>query len=149
MSDYHYTECGLDNVFVYGCPVMEDDKGEEVFMLKYINSLHRVIAQAIVNHSKGISGKELRFLRSELGLTQSELARFVHKDGQTIGRWERGEGTIDSPAEAMIRVLTVQKLKLSNENDIEEMSRRSVQSAQIQPIDINFQNNDYELREAA
>ena len=149
MNNYHYTESGLDNVFIHGCPVMQDDKGEDVFVLKYVNVLHRIISQAIVNHSKGISGKELRFLRSEMALTQAELARFVHKDGQTIGRWERGEVAIDSPAEAMIRVLAVQKLKLSSENDIEEMSRRSVQSAQIQPIDINFQNNDYELREAA
>lgn len=150
MSNHHYTECGLQNVFIEGLTPVIDDDGDEIITIPAINELHRVIALGIVSHEHGMSGDELRFLRSEMGYTQAELAELVHHDKQSIGRWERSEYEIASAAEAIIRRLAIEKLSLEVESGIDELSRRSVPSAQTQFINIrkSGSNGTYELEAA-
>jgi DNA-binding transcriptional regulator YiaG len=135
--DYKYTECGLDNVVIKNMPMIIDDAGEEVYEIRNVVGLHRVIATCIVRHPRGISPKELRFLRTEMGLTQAELAEIVKKDHQTIGRWERGETPIDQNAEALIRLLAAEKLDLLRDETIEEVVRSCVPTAEVQVITID------------
>ncbi|WP_434729888.1 helix-turn-helix domain-containing protein [Rhizobium binae] len=142
--DHHYTESGLKNVVISGIPVEVDDDGDEIITIPAVNELHHMIALGIVNHSKGISGDELRFLRTEMGLTQSELSALVHRDKQSIGRWERGEVEIDSSAEALIRRMAIEKLRLPADVGIDELSRRSVPTAEAQLIEIAKVDNDNE-----
>ncbi len=126
---YHYTECGLNNVIIEGLPVFLDDEGDEVVEIPFINDLHREIASGIVTHDQGISGAELRFLRSEMGMTQAELASLVHKDKQTVGRWERAEWEIDGSSETIIRKLAVEKLNLDVDDGIDVLSQKSIATA--------------------
>jgi transcriptional regulator with XRE-family HTH domain len=149
MTDHHYTECGLQNVYIHGIKPMVDDDGDDVILVSGINTLHRVIAEGIVSHPKGMNGSELRFLRTEMGLTQSEMASFVHRDKQTIGRWERSEKEIDSVSEALIRKLAIEKLELKVNLKMEQLSRNSVPTAEVQPININVVDDGYELDRAA
>ncbi|MDB5523895.1 MAG: transcriptional regulator [Rhizobium sp.] len=149
--DHHYTECGLKNVMISGIEVQIDDDGDEVITIPAVGQLHALIALGIVNHPKGISGDELRFLRTEMGLTQAELSGLVHRDKQSIGRWERGEIEIDSSAEALIRRLAIEKLKLPTDAGIDELSRRSIPTAEVQTIQISKVKNNghqYELMAA-
>lgn len=149
MNDaHHYTESGLLNVYISGIAVEVDDDGDEIITIPAINELHHVIATGIVDHAKGMSGDELRFLRSEMGLTQAELATLVHRDKQSIGRWERNEVEIDSSIEALVRRLAIEKLELPVNAGIDELSRRSVPTTEAQPINIQKVSNDahpYEL----
>lgn len=145
---HHYTESGLLNVYIEGIVVETDDDGDEIVTIPAINELHRTIALGIVSHAKGIAGEELRFLRTEMGLTQAELAALVHRDKQTIGRWERNEIEIDSSAEALLRRFAIEKLELPLDTGIDELSRRSVPTTEEQPIKIQRMNDDarpYEL----
>ncbi|WP_244561810.1 helix-turn-helix domain-containing protein [Mesorhizobium australicum] len=148
---HHYTESGLLNVYIDGIVAEVDEEGDEILTIPAVNELHHVIALGIVNHPKGISGDELRFLRSEMGFTQSELALLVHRDKQSIGRWERNEIEIDGTAEALVRRLAVEKLGLPVEAGIDELSRRSVPTAEEQPIRVRKLEGDarpYELMAA-
>jgi transcriptional regulator with XRE-family HTH domain len=146
MADHHYTECGLQNVFITGISKMTDDDGDEVILVPGVNNLHRIIAEGIVSHKKGIDGSELRFLRSEMGLTQAELATLVHRDKQSIGRWERSETEIDSVAEAVIRKLAIEKIGLKVDLGMDKLSKFSVPTAEVQPININaVDEGHYEL----
>ena len=150
--DHHYTESGLKNVVIKGMLVELDDDGDEIITIPAVNELHQMIALGIVNHPKGISGEELRFLRSEMGLTQAELSALVHRDKQSIGRWERGEVEIDSSAETLIRRMAIEKLKLPADVGIDELARRSVPTAEAQMISIEKvenENEPYILLEAA
>lgn len=150
MTSHHYTECGLQNVFIDGLEVVVDDDGDEIVTIPAINELHRVIAQGIVSHAHGISGDELRFLRTEMGYTQAELATLVHHDKQSVGRWERGEFDLDSSAEVIVRRLAIEKLGLNIADGMDELSRRSVPTVKTQPINIrktecNDNSSNYEL----
>ncbi|MBN9036187.1 helix-turn-helix domain-containing protein [Novosphingobium sp. SCN 63-17] len=150
MSTHHYTESGLQNVFIDGLDFVIDDDGDEIITIPAVNELHHVIALGIISHKHGMSGDELRFLRTEMGYTQAELAELVHHDKQSIGRWERGEYEIDSTAEAIIRRLAIEKLNLNTDSGIDELSRRSIPTVQPQPINIRRANDNggYQLMAA-
>lgn len=138
MAAYHYRECGLDNVTIEGVVPCRDDEEDDVVTIPNIGGLHRAIALAIVNRKVGMSGKELRFLRSEMGLTQQELAKIVHHDSQSIARWENGKCPIDASAEALIRLLAIERLNLkSTADNVEELSKWCVATAAPQPIAID------------
>lgn len=138
MAAYQYRECGLDNVRIEGVVPCRDDDGDEVVTIPNVAGLHKAIATAIVHHKAGMGGRELRFLRTEMGMTQAELAKVVHHDTQSIGRWERGECPIEPNAEAVIRLLAAERLKLKVKTDsVEELSGWCVTTAAPQPIVID------------
>jgi DNA-binding transcriptional regulator YiaG len=138
MEAYHYTECGLDNVLIQGMVPCKDDEGDDVFAIPNILSLHKVIAESIIGRSAGMSGQELRFIRTEMGLTQAQLAKVVHHDTQSVGRWERSEFPIDQTAEALIRLLAIEKLGLKADGKtVTELSERCVPSAASKQIVID------------
>ena len=122
---YRYTECGLDNVIIKGVKFAIDVQGEQVLSIPAINCLHKTIALGIVSRDKSMSGKELRFLRTELGLTQAQLGRVLHHDSQTVARWEKDQMSIKKTAEILIRIFAIEKLQLDVALcSIEEMSSR-------------------------
>ena len=146
MIEYRYTECGLDNVVVEGVSFVQDDKGENVVRIPNINGLHRAIAVAIVRRGMMMSGREMRFLRAEMGMTQAELADMIHREPLTISRWERGETEIDANAETLIRLHAIERLALDVHDGVSEISGRSVPSAVQAPIIIDGSDpNNYQL----
>ena len=137
MSAYRYTESGLDNVFIEGVNLIEDDAGEDCVTIPNVNGLHKAIAYGIVSRRSGMTGRELRFLRTEMGMTQAELAGMVHREPLAVSRWERGEVEIDGNAEALVRLYAAQKLGLPETLDVREIAGWCVPSADTPPIVID------------
>lgn len=137
MSSYHYTECGLDNVFIEGMEVLQDHAGEETLEIPAIGMLHSVIAESIVMLPSKMSGKELRFLRTEMGLTQEKLADVLKVSLLTVSRWEREESPIKDTAEMLIRLMAVEHLKLHVELDVDSVSAKVIRAARTYPIRID------------
>jgi len=149
MSVYNYTESGLGNVFIEGVDFVTDDAGEECITIPNINGLHRAIASGIIRQRSGMTGREMRFLRTEIGLTQAELAIIVHREALAISRWERGEVPIDSNAEALIRLFAAQRLEL-DAIDVKDVSGWCIPRAETPPIVIDGSDPDnYVLKAAA
>ena len=132
--DYRYDECGLDNVILKDFRIVTDDAGEEVVMIPNIGLLHRVLARAVASKESGLQPKEIRFLRTELGMTQAELAAIVGRDTQTIGRWERGESPVEQTAEMVIRKHVLEHAEGDDGLTMEALSRLTVQSATNKPF---------------
>ncbi len=116
---HHYTACGLPNIWIQ-CRHVVDDAGNDTFIISNIKGLHKEIARTVVHSDGALTGAELKFLRSEMGMTPAELGELVHRRGATISRWEREESMIDSAVEAFIRILASTKLEL-NKVDPEEI----------------------------
>ena len=137
-NSYRYTECGLDNVFIEGVDVVQDDHGETVYRIPNVLGLHGTIAHAIIGRrGQAMSGPELRFLRSEMGLTQEEMAKLLQCGRVTVGRWERGESAIDPNAEIVARLLAAERLGVGPDMTVEEMSRNAEWRAQVTEIRID------------
>ena len=126
---YRYTECGLDNVLIHGIEVVRDDDGDKVISIPNIVGLHKAIAESIVAQPSGMTGAELRFIRTELGLSQAELGKIVHKDHQSVGRWERGEHPMDGAVEALIRLHAIERLEIKTTEGPAEISALCVPGA--------------------
>ena len=141
MNPYHYTECGLDNIIIEADLIAIDDKGEKIVTIPAIGQLHNIIAQGLVAQENALSGKEIRFLRTEMGMTQAELAQLLHRDTQTVGRWERGEVALDATQDIFIRQLAAEKLQLFIEKSVERQSRKVTPKAYREPIHIQLTKN--------
>ena len=138
MPEYRYTESGLDNVIIRGMNFITDDTDEQVVTIRNVNGLHRAIATAIVGKIVSMTGKELRFLRSEMGMTQAELAAVVHREPLAISRWERGEvSDIDMNAETLIRLLAREALDLPVLADVRKLSSWAVPLAATAMLEID------------
>jgi DNA-binding transcriptional regulator YiaG len=108
---YHYTESGLDNVYLAdGYEFVEAPGGQEV-RITDIDGLHEAIGRTLIADKKNLSGKEIRFLRHEMLLSQARLAKLLEVGEQTVHRWEKGKAEIPKPAETLIRLLYREHIK--------------------------------------
>lgn len=113
---HHYKGCGLDNVYLEGGVEYVDTPRGKVQRIKDLEGLHRAIGHWLVHEKKDLTGKEFRFLRHEINLTQENLAALLNTDVQNVGRWEREEGyKIPGPAQGVIRLLYNEKINKNTE----------------------------------
>ncbi len=144
VKPYNYAECGIKNVMIYGISPVTDDDGDEVVIIKNIKDLHSAIADAVICKGGRMTGEEMRFLRTEMGKTQEELAETIGYDRQQIARWEKGEVKIPHAIDILMRTISVQNLLKSN-MDVEKTSRRI--SEPLSPsLDIDADDNHYRAR---
>ena len=88
---YHYRECGLTNVWLKnGFREIETPYGK-VIEIDRVEDLHRAIARRLLNRPR-LNGREFRFLRRELDLSQAALAEMLGNSAQSIALWEKGRG---------------------------------------------------------
>jgi DNA-binding transcriptional regulator YiaG len=108
----HYTACGLDDVYLLsGYELHQTPYGNGVSVTD-VDGLHRAIGLHLARDKKVLNGKEIRFLRKQMDLTQAELAELLGVTSQTVARWEKGEFETQAPSELMIRLLYLDCLKL-------------------------------------
>jgi len=91
MDKYHYTQAGLDNVWlVNGFEVVEAPYGKGI-AIENVKGLHQAIGIALTEKPRSLTGQEFRFLRKELELSQNRLGELMGKTSQTIANWEKSD----------------------------------------------------------
>jgi len=104
----HYTDCGLDDVYlVSGYEIARTPHGEGL-SIKNLDELHKAIGCTLAKQKKVLSSKELRFLRRQMDLTQSDLGKLLGLSSQQVARWEKGESEISGPADLLVRAFFIQ-----------------------------------------
>lgn len=107
---FRYTACGLDNVFLRNGFELRATPYGKGFSIGNIDALHAAIAKFLIRERKTLTGKEFRFLRHELALSQGRLAALLSVDEQTVARWEKGQTAVSGPADRAIRLLYADSL---------------------------------------
>lgn len=107
---YQYTSCGLDNIYLKNGYVLSDEKEGSGVAIHDMDALHGVIAKGIVKKLAPLSGKEFRFLRIELDLSQKAIGELMDKTDQIIAIWEKGEKAIPVLADKAIRDLYMESI---------------------------------------
>lgn len=108
---YVYRESGLDNVVLTGITIYKCSCGEKMPEIKNIDGLHKVIANALVKKKTPLSGKEVRFLRKQMGLSAKELAGVLDVTPVTVSRWENESESLGVANDKLIRMLYIQMLQ--------------------------------------
>ncbi|WP_298974344.1 helix-turn-helix domain-containing protein [uncultured Roseobacter sp.] len=98
---YHYTGSGLDNIWLVGGVEYHETTYGPATSIHDVDDLHRAIAMDIIS-SASMTGKEFRFLRIELDLSQKVLAQLIKATEQQIHRWENGKSEIPGPAQVAL-----------------------------------------------
>jgi DNA-binding transcriptional regulator YiaG len=99
-----YRGCGLDNiVLMNGFECIEDDDGEMLISVHDVDGLHRAIADYLIINRKQLSGKEIRFIRRQMGLSQSEMGIFMRLSDQQIARYEKDQFQLTGATDVLFR----------------------------------------------
>lgn len=103
---YHYTESGLDNIYLMnGFRFIDTPRGKAV-SFHDVDGLHKAIGLALVHSKKDLSGKEVRFLRHEMLMSQYTLGQLLGLSERAMSRWESGETVnVPKPSESLLRLL--------------------------------------------
>lgn len=99
---YHYTECGLDNVYLMNGYAIDKDGS---LFIEDIHGLHKLIGTKIVFQQRKLKSKEIRFIRHYMDLSQKVFGELLGVDYQTVLRWETGRIVIPRTADKFLKVL--------------------------------------------
>jgi putative transcriptional regulator len=113
MKPYHYTESGLDNVWLDNGVIVENDPDYgEVYAIQDLDGLHRIIGNDLIHLPRSLKGAEFRFLRRELDLSQKALAGLIGSNEQSVAKWEkaRDKSIGNRVADRLLRLLYAESI---------------------------------------
>ncbi|MGH9853989.1 MAG: YgiT-type zinc finger protein [Blastocatellia bacterium] len=103
---YHFTESGVDNVYLENLKVEVCKKCKTTApYLPRPRQLMETIGRAIALQPAPLTGDEVRFLRKQAGYKAREWAALVRVDAATQSRWESGEQTIGPQSDLLHRLV--------------------------------------------
>lgn len=120
-SPYHYTECGLSNIWLVSGYEEEEYDGECYISIKDADALHHAIALHLVRQKSELKGEQVRFLRKEMDLRQTDLASLVNVSPQTVARWEKDQTEVPGPVNVLLRIIAMDHL--TGEVDVIELAK--------------------------
>jgi putative zinc finger/helix-turn-helix YgiT family protein len=107
-KDYHFTESGLNNVFLKGIEVAKCLKCQsESPRIPNHDDLMRTIAVALIDKPSELAGDEVRFLRKYLGEGSSTFAQMLGIDRSHLSRVENGAMAISRQTDRLVRTLAL------------------------------------------
>ena len=102
---YQYKSCGLDGIYLENGYHETVINGSSAVSITALDSLHEAIAMNICSLPRSLNGKEIRFLRTELDMSQKGLGLWIDKTDQAIAKWEKDENDIPRADDACLRNL--------------------------------------------
>ena len=123
---YHFTESGLPYVYLEGV-VQHDctngDCGESEAAIPSFKGLMRLIAETLAQYKRRLLPNEIRFLRTFLGFSGVDFARYISVTPETVSRWEKGTVNMKESTEKFLRVLVLSKSgPFRNYNDLKRFA---------------------------
>lgn len=106
---YHYKECGLDNVWLENGFVAKSTAYGKAVAIDDAVGLNKVLALDLTKKKGRVTGKELRFMRVVLGMSQEGLGKCVGASEQSVSLWER-TGKVPQSTDSIVRMLVSEKL---------------------------------------
>jgi putative zinc finger/helix-turn-helix YgiT family protein len=108
IGKHHYTESGLQNVWLKGVEIFDCNKcGENFAFIPCAQEIHNLIAKILLEKEDQLSGREIRFLRKHMGLKAKEFAKELGVGNVTVSRWENGEFSPSESFDRFIRLFYV------------------------------------------
>lgn len=107
---FQYTTCGLDNVWLANGFKVKATRHGNAVAVNDVDGLHELIAQTLIDKPGRLTGKEFRFLRTQLGLTQEVLGTMLDFSENAVSLWERKD-TVPAACDQWLRMSVLAKLE--------------------------------------
>jgi putative transcriptional regulator len=131
---YHYTECGLDNIYLHGIIQYECSKcRERGAEIPKINELHLLIGGDVVCQKALLTGDEVRFLRKELGMKSKDMAFALSIKPETYSRWENTKKVVSPCHDKNLRLLYVLNASAQEGRILHKSIRKMLRDVAIGP----------------
>lgn len=102
---YKYDESGLENVFLVNVPALECPRcGFQSVIIPNPDQLHFIIAEAVVRKPFKLSGKEVRFLRTQLGFSGFDFSKEIGFSHENLSRVENSRLEVSDELDKEIRL---------------------------------------------
>lgn len=137
---FHYPECGLD--YIYLLNGLKEPEGNP-FKTNYTlheKNLYSTIIHYLVHKRTNLLGKEIKFIRNYLSMTQEELGQHLNVSLNTILNWEKNKSRIHGSSEYLLKLLSI-------DNGITEIEQKLYEFSGLGPFSIPkkiiFERIDY------
>lgn len=107
---FHYTACGLANVWLANGYTLKTTRHGTAVAVNDVDGLHQLIANTLIDKPGRLSGKEFRFLRTQLGLSQEALGVMLGFSENAVSLWERKD-TVPAACDQWLRMSVLAKLE--------------------------------------
>lgn len=107
---FHYTACGLDNVWLANGYQVKTTRHGTAVSVSDVDGLHQLLAKTLIEKPGRLTGKEFRFLRTQLGLSQEALGVLLDFSENAVSLWERKD-TVPSACDQWLRMWVLSKLE--------------------------------------
>ena len=94
---HHDRESGLSNVYLINGFRYVETPYERSVIIEDLDGLHRAIGQFLPREKKSLSGREFRFLRRELDLSQARQARLFGVGAVRCAMGKKGGSRFRAP----------------------------------------------------
>lgn len=107
---FQYTTCGLDNVWLANGFKVKATRHGKAVAVNDVDGLHELIAQTLIDKPGRLTGKEFRFLRTQLGLSQEALGVMLDFSENAVSLWERKD-VVPAACDQWLRMSVLAKLE--------------------------------------
>ena len=130
-SPFHFTDSGLDNVYLVGIKYFTSKSGRVIAEIPAANQLMGLIARDLIFSRTSLRGQEIRFLRKRLGKKASEYAELLRIQSETLSRIENEKQSASDQMDSLVRM---SYLLLCGDPKLEEQAKKLFEliHAQIQ-----------------
>ena len=147
-ENHRYDECGLKHVTLVGLAVTRCPKcGNYEIAIPRIESLHRLIARALIEKRTRLTGEEVRFLRKSLGWSGADFARHMGVSDETVSRWENAAAPIGPQADRLLRLMVAQG-RTPIRYPTERLASIDAKRAAATRLELESRHDEWELRSA-
>jgi len=138
---YHYTESGLDNVYLENGYHYHDTPYGKGVSIENTAGLHKAIGKDLISQPKPLNGAELRFLRLEMEATQRDLAGILGTTEQTLRLWEKyRKKAVPGPADRLLRALYSEYI--GGDGSVRRIVERLASMNQVEHTDTCFRETN-------
>jgi len=155
VARYQYDESGLDNVFLMNLPALEcPECGFQSVIIPQPEALHRLLAEAIISKPFKLIGKEIRFLRTELGYSGADFSRSgVNFNHEHLNKVENGHLPVSAELDKEVRLkyLTLRGTPKRTYKALQDALSEVLHPKEVgsKPVTLKFQSDEWKMPTAA
>jgi transcriptional regulator with XRE-family HTH domain len=101
---FHFTDSGLDNVYLIGIRYFVHEDGSVVAEIPAIKQLMKLIAKDLVFSPESLTGSEVRFLRKRMCKKAIDMAALLMIEPETLSRIENGHYEMSRNLDLILRL---------------------------------------------
>jgi YgiT-type zinc finger domain-containing protein len=105
-----YDLSGLDNVILENVPVWDCVNGHRDVQIPASDSLHVLLARALIVQPSPLKGQEVRFLRKHLGYSARAFSRHLGMNPVTLSKFENERTRIPRRLDSLVRLFCAQAM---------------------------------------